>query len=181
MTRKLDAGASLAAHMVRAVDTAMPTSFNGDGQLFGLNLFLMTAFTCLGALMAGRMCGAAWRDRRDDAALHPVTIWRLAWALAGAAAFLRCGSEAMNLWAWNPADVRTTARVLMAKRWLDPLALLLASGWMVLVTLADAGMVEQLRKQPFPVRMWASLPSLKRPAAIVLLSLVAAVGVAATR
>ena len=69
----------------------------------------------------------------------------------------------------------------MAKRWIDPASLVFAAGWMALVTLSDAGMTEQLRKQPFPIPMLASLPSLKRPLAIILLSLVAAVGVAATR
>lgn len=176
-----DASASLAARMVRAVGTGLPTSFNGDGELFGLNLFLMTAFMCLGALIAGRMARAVWVNRRSDAPLHPITVWRMAWFFAGAAAFLRCGTEAMNLWAWNPADIRTTARVLMAKRWIDPAALLLAAGWMVLVTLSDAGMTAQLTRQPYPVPFWASLPSLKRPLAIVLLSLVAAIGVTVTR
>lgn len=171
----------MAARMVRAVGSTIPAGFNGDQQLFGLNLFLMSAFMCLGALMAGRMARVIWVYRRQDAPLHPVTVWRLAWFLAGAAAFLRCGSEAMNLWAWNPDDVRTTARVLMAKRWIDPAALLLAGCWMVLVILSDAGMTEQLTRRPYPVRLWASLPSLKRPAAIVLLSLVAAVGVTVTR
>lgn len=176
-----DAGSSLAARMVRSAGTALPTSFDGDGQLYGLNLFLMTAFMCLGLMMAGRMARAIWCNRHRDRLRHPVTIWRAAWGLAGLAAFLRCGTEAMNLWAWNPADPVTTARVLMAKRWIDPAALVVAACWMVLVILADAGMEEQLRKQPFPLNMWASLPSLKRPAAIVLLSLVAAVGVALTR
>lgn len=175
------ASGSLTARMVRAVDSSLPSSFNGDGELFGLNLFGMTAFMCLGALMAGRMARAIWANRHDDHRRDPITIWRAAWLLAGMAVFLRCGTEAMTLWAWNPGDVRTTARVLMAKRWIDPVALLLAAGWMTLVTLSDAGMTEQLTKRPYPVHLWASLPSLKRPLAIVLLSLVAAIGVTVTR
>ena len=181
MLSHADAADTIAARMVRAVGSSLPTGFNGDGELFGLNLFLMTAFMCLGALMAGRMARALWVNRRCDALRHPVTIWRIAWLLAGAAAFLRCGAEAINLWAWNPVDVRTTARVLMAKRWIDPVALLLAAGWMVLVTLSDAGMTKQLTKRPYPVKFWASLPSLRRPLAIALLSLIAAVGVTVTR
>ena len=167
--------------MVATVASGMPTSFNGDGGLFGVNLFLMTAFMCLGAMMAGRMARAVWLNRETDRWSHPVTVWRVAWLLAGLAAFLRCGTEAMNLWAWNPADVRTTARVLMAKRWIDPIALLLAAGWMGLVLLSDAGMTAQLSRQPYPVPFWASVPSLKRPLAIMLVSLIAAVGVAVTR
>lgn len=172
---------SAAVRMVREAGTALPTSFADDGLLYGVNLFLMTAFMCLGMMMAIRMARAIWLNRAVDLPRHPVTLWRSSWLLAGAAAFLRCGTEAMNLWAWNPADPVTTAHVLMAKRWIDPVALLLALGWMALVILADAGMSEQLRKQPFPIAMWARLPSLKRPLAIVFLSLAAAVGVACTR
>lgn len=172
---------SAAARIVRDAGTALPTSFDNDGLLYGINLFLMTAFMSLGMMMAAAMARAIWVNRHCDLPLHPVTIWRTAWLLAGAAAFLRCGTEAINLWAWSPADPVTTAHVLMGKRWIDPLALLFASGWMVLVNLADAGMTVQLRKQPYPVPMWASLPSLRRPIAIVLLSLFAAVGVAVTR
>jgi len=177
----VSAGNSVAAHMVRTMGSAIPTSFNEDDQLFGLNLFLMTAFMCLGLMLAGRMARALWRDRRQDHLLQPVSIWRLAWLFAGIAAFLRCGTEAMNLWAWSPADPVTTARVLMAKRWIDPAALSLAGVWMLLVTLASPGMEQQLRKRPYPINMWASLPALWRPAAVVLLSLIAAVGVAVTR
>lgn len=177
----MSASNSMAAHMVRNAGSTLPTSFNNDDRLFGLNLFLMTAFTCLGLMLAGRMARTLWRDRGQDALLHPVAIWRLAWFFAGVAAFLRCGAEAMNLWAWSPTDPITTARVLMAKRWIDPAALILAAAWMLLVTLASPGMEQQLRKRPFPIDMWASLPALRRPAAVVVLSLIAAVGVAVTR
>ena len=173
--------ASITETMVRATRSLWPAGFDGDGTLYGLNLFLMTAFTCLGLMLAGRMARAAWRDRGRDRLRHPIGIWRLGWAIAGLAVCLRCGAEAANLWAWNPADPVTTARVLMAKRWVDPAALVLAAGWMTLVTLADAGMAEQLLKRPYPVNMWASLPALRRPAAVLALSLVAAVGVAWTR
>lgn len=176
-----DAINSPAARMAHDAGTALPTSFDNDGLLYGINLFLMTAFMCLGMMVAGSMARALWINRRVDWVRHPVTIWRAAWSLAGVAAFLRCGTEAMDLWAWNPADPVTTAHVMMAKRWIDPVALLFAAGWMVLVILANEGMTEQLTKQPYPIAMWASVPSLRRPLAIVLLSLVAAVGVAVTR
>ena len=172
---------SVAATMVRRIGSALPISFNGDGDLFALNLFLMTAFMWLGMLIAGIMARAIWRRRGQDLPRHPVTIWRVAWLLAGAALFLRCGTEAMNLWAWDPADPATTARVLMAKRWIDPVALVLAAGWMALVILSKSAMEQQLTRRPLPVDMWARLPALRRPAAVILLSLVAAVGVALTR
>lgn len=176
-----DAAGSLAARMVRTAGTVLPTSFDDDGRLFGLNLFLMTAFMCLGLLMAGRMARAIWLNRACDGPRHPVTVWRLAWMMAGAATFLRCGAEAANLWAWNPHDPVTTARVLMAKRWIDPAALACAAGWMLLVILSCAAMEAHLSRRPYPINMWASLPTLKRPAAVILLSLFAAVGVAWTR
>lgn len=176
-----DIGDSIAVTMVRRIGSALPTSFNGNGDLFAVNLFLMTAFMCLGALMAGAMAREIWLHRGHDRARHPVTIWRLAWLFAGAALFLCCGTEAMTLWAWNPADPVTTARVLMAKRWIDPAALLLAAGWMTLVTLSNAAMEQQLSRRPLPVGMWARLPALRRPAAVVVLSFVAAFGAALTR
>lgn len=176
-----DAEHSLAAAFVRRAGTSVPFSFNDDGWLFALNLFLMTAFTCLGVMMAGRMAWVVFRHRGRDGALDPVTVWRATWGLAGAAAALRCGAEAMSLWAWNPADAVITARVLMAKRWVDPLALMLAGGWMLLVTLSDRAMEAQLSRQPLPVDMLARLPALRRPLAVVLLSLIAAVGAACTR
>ena len=173
--------ASILAQMVRDVASALPIGFNGNDRLYGLNLFLMTAFMCLGAMMAVRGWCALWHGRGDDRLRHPVSIWRLAWLMASLAATLRCGSEAMNLWAWSLADPATTARVLIAKRWIDPLALLFTGGWMLLALLADTGMSQQLRRRPYPIAMWASLPSLRRPLAIVGLSLVAAIGVTWTR
>jgi hypothetical protein len=52
---------------------------------------------------------------------------------------------------------------------------------MTLVTLSNTAMEQQLTRRPLPVDMWARLPTLRRPAAVILLSLVAAVGVALTR
>ena len=172
---------SLAATMVRRIGSVLPASFNGDGDLFALNLFLMTAFMCLGLLMAGAMARSIRRHYGQDLLRHPVTIWRLAWLFAGTALFLRCGTEAMNLWAWNPADPVTTARVLMAKRWIDPVALVFASAWMMLVILSNTAIEQQLMRRPLSVDMWARLPALRRAAAVVLLSFVAAIGVAVTR
>jgi hypothetical protein len=172
---------SVTARMVRRVGSALPASFNGDAELFGFNLFLMTAFMCLGLMMASAMARAIWRHRHQDRPRQPVTIWRLAWLFAGGAMFLRCGTEAMNLWGWDPAAPVTTARVLMAKRWIDPVALAFAGAWMMLVVLSNTAMEQQLTKLPLPVNMWARLPALRRPLAVVLLSLVAAIGAALTR
>ena len=176
----LDPRHSSAAYLARKANSVLPVSFNDDGQLFAFNLFLMTAFMCLGMMMSGRMARAIWHCRSIDMPRHPVTIWRVAWLLAGAAVFLRCGTEAMNLWAWNPADPVTTARVLMAKRWIDPASLTLTTGWMVLVVLSNSVMEKQLTRRPYPINMLTRLPTLRRPLLVILLSLVAAVGVAST-
>lgn len=172
---------NLAAQMVRRVGSAQPVSFNGDAELFGLNLFLMTAFMWLGLMMAGAMVRAIWQHRHWNRPRHQVTIWRLAWLFAGCAVFLRCGAEAMSLWAWDPADPETTARMLMVKRWIDPLALAFVGAWMMLVVLSNTAMEQQLSRLPLPVNMATRLPSLQRPLAVVLLSLVAAIGVVLTR
>ena len=148
---------------------------------FGWGAYVVAAMSLLGVLMAGHMARAIWLNRDRDAMLEPVTVWRIAWLVAGIAAFLRWGTEAMNLWAWNPGDVRTSAHVLLAKRWLDPLALIFAAGWMVLILLSETGITEQLTKKPYPVRLWSSLPALRRPLDIIVLSLVAAIGVTVTR
>lgn len=52
---------------------------------------------------------------------------------------------------------------------------------MMLVILSNTAMERQLTRRPLPVDMWARLPALRRPLAVTLLSLVAAVGVALTR
>ena len=142
---------------------------------------MMTAFMCLGLMTAGSMGRSVWRNRGRDRLRYPVTIWRLAWLFAGGAVFLRCGAEAMNLWAWNPADPVTAAKVILAKRWIDPVALIFVGAWMMLVTLSNTAMEQQLTKRPYPVDMWARLPSLRRPMAVVLLTFTAAIGVALTQ
>lgn len=157
---------------------AIPTSFNGDAMLFGLNLFAMTAFTLLGVMFAGWMASSIFVHRAIDKPFHPVTIFRTAFLCAGIALTLRSGGEAASLWAWDPASARTAEDVLVVKRYLDPIALAFAAGWLTLVTLAYPAMVQQLRKRPFPIEMLSRLPSLKRPAAVVGMSFVAAVLIA---
>lgn len=47
--------------------------------------------------------------------------------------------------------------------------------------LAERRIVDQLRSQPFPINMWVSLKQRKRPAIVVALCFVAAIGVVRTR
>ena len=170
---------SPAAQLVR--ENKLPTSFNGSGLLYAVNLGLMTAFTCLGVMLTGWLVLALLKHRHVDRLKDPVTIYRAGWACAGVAVTLRCAAEAMNLWAWDPNAATTAARVMLLKRFIDPVSLSFGASWMLLLVLTYAAMVPQLRKAPYPVQMMARLPSLKRPAVVVVMSFAAAFGVAFSR
>ena len=159
---------------VAAVPSAVPASFNGDMSLYGWNLFLMTAMTFIAAMLAGRQASRIWQQRLYDHPKDPVTLYRLITLFAASAAMIRCGAEALVLWGWNPSDPMLTARVVMAKRWFDPVALGLGFLWMTIVMLGEPGIEHQLRKAPLPVDMWSRWPVLVRAAGLILLSLVAA-------
>ncbi len=79
------AATSLAAQMVRHAGTPLPTSFDGDGRLYGLNLFLMTAFMCLGLMLAASMARGDPRATAGPTARATRSpSGALAWMLAGA-------------------------------------------------------------------------------------------------
>nr|WP_317893695.1 hypothetical protein [uncultured Sphingomonas sp.] len=162
---------SLAAQMIaNAPRSQAPPSFNGDPTLFAWNLFLMTAGMFLGFMLSARQAQRIWAQRVYDHPLHPVTLYRGITFLAAVALMIRCGTEALNLWGWNPADPATYARVVMAKRWLDPVALGCGLSWMAIVVLGEPGIEYKLRSGPLPVDMWSRWPVLARAAGIVLLS-----------
>lgn len=161
--------------------TAVPFSFNDGTELFVFNLFLMTAATFLGAMMLGKQCRRIWMQRFFDHPKDPVTIYRMILLLAAAAMTLRCGAGALELWGWNPDDPTTTARVTMAKRWLDPIAICLGMAWMGLAILGEPGVEHQLRKAPLPVDMWSRWPALMRASAVVILSFTAALAAVCLR
>lgn len=167
------------ANMVTA--TRAPPSFDGQGWLVALNLFAMTAGFCLTLMLAGKIVRDMWRNRYRDKLREPVTIIRLVVLAFSVAGVLRFGGEAAVLWGWNPADPTSTAAATLAKRLLDPFAAALAWIGFGGFVLAERGIIDQLRKQPFPINMWASLEQLKRPAIVVLLCFVAAIGVVSTR
>ncbi len=167
------------ANMVTA--TRAPPSFDGQGWLVALNLFAMTAGFCLTLMLAGKIVRDMRRNRYRDKLREPVTILRLTVLAFSCAGVLRFGGEAAVLWGWNPADPSATAAATLAKRLIDPFAAGLAWIGFGLFVLAERGIVDQLRKQPFPINMWASLEQLKRPAIVVLICFVAAIGVVSTR
>lgn len=163
-----------AAAVTQGPASLVPPSFNGGESLFLWNLFLMTAMFFLGLMMAGKQARRIWAQRMWDHPLHPVTLYRAIAFLAGFGLMLRCGTEALYLWGWNPDQPATVARIVMAKRWLDPIALCAGLSWMVIVILGEPGIEHQLRKAPLPVDMWSRWPALARPLLIVILSFTAA-------
>jgi hypothetical protein len=178
----LGAATSLVAQSVEAGPaTAIPPSFNDGTSLFLFNLFVMTSATFLGAMMTGKQARRIWMQRIWDHPKDPVTIYRLILLFAAAGLTLRCGAAAMELWGWNPDNPVTIARVMMAKRWIDPIAVACGMAWMGLAILGEPGVEHQLRKAPLPVDMWSRWPQLARAGAVVILSFVAALSAVCLR
>lgn len=173
---------SLAAVAVaQGPQTAAPPSFDGLGWLVVMNLTVFTAGFYLLVALSLWLLSEMWRYRRVDAWRDPVTIYRrigLAWSIGFA---LRCFGEAYSIWGWNPADPMATATALQLKRFLDPISAAFGLVGIAQFVLTLPGMKPQLRKRPFPLDMWATLPMLKRPALVVLLCFAGAVGVTLTR
>lgn len=88
---------------------------------------------------------------------------------AGIALTIRCGAEALSLWGWSPDDPVTTARVMMAKRYLDPIALVFGFAWMAIVLVGEPGIEGQLREEPLPDDRWSGKPALVRAAIVIAL------------
>lgn len=176
---------SNASYAARAVAegpmTIAPPSFDGHGWLVVINLAWFTAGFVLFTMLAFSTARDLWKCRALDRLNHPVTILRIAMVMLGVAGSMRFGAEAATLWGWNPLDPTTTGTLLVIKRMIDPVAATIGLGGIALLYLSKGSMQEQLRKRPFPVRLWASLPMLKRPALIVALALVASAGVVMTR
>ena len=173
---------SLAAQAVaKGPMTAAPPSFDGHGWLVVLNLAAST-FACVVAIMfavdAVRAIRRNWgSDRRN----HPVSIWRYAGLCFALGIAITRGASATVLWNWDPLNPAGTGWFLTLQRFLDPLAMAFGITGLGILYLTARGMVPQLRRRPLPIQLWASLPMLKRPAGIALLSLIAALGVVSTR
>lgn len=161
--------------------TVAPPSFDGHGWLVVLNLAIMTAACVLATMMVVDLARRAWARRREDRVSHPVTIWRLTILCFASGIALRSGAEAVTLWGWDPLDPVGTGASLFAKRLVDPIAMLFGLTGLTLSYLSARGIVWQLRKRPFPIDFWASLPMLRGPTWIILLCAIAATGVVVTR
>lgn len=178
----MTAANSLVAQTVaRGPDTPIPPSFDDGTSLFLFNLFLMTGAFFLGVMMAGKQAQRIWAQRHIDHPKDPVTLYRAIGFLAATALAIRCGSEALYLWSWNPADPVTVARAAMAKRWLDPIAIGCGMTWMLIMILGEPGIEHQLRKAPLPVDMWSRWPSLARALGVMIISFVAALAAVVLR
>lgn len=175
------AGSVVANYIAEGPETPVPPSFDNGESLFLFNLFIMTAATFLGAMMVGKQANRIWMQRYHDHPLDPVTLYRVITLLAGLGLTLRCGAEAMFLWGWNPTDVVTSARVSMAKRWIDPIAVGCGVSWLAIVVLAEPGIEHQLRKTPLPIDMWSRWPALVRAGVVIILSFVAALAAVCLR
>jgi len=106
-----------------------------------------------------------------------VTVWRMAWLSVCCATAMRTGAEAAYILAWSPVDAELSARVMMAQRWVNSVSVLFTATWMGLLVLSWTTIEQQLRRQPLPINMWARASMLKRPLAVLILSLGMAVGV----
>lgn len=165
-----------------------PPSFEGHDWLYVLNLFVFLAGTevctmlCLKLLVDSIRCLLAPKDSPNhDAWRSPIQLHRRIGILWSGAFALRCFSEMQSLWRWGPLDLHGDGRGLALKRMLDPIAADIGYLALALFFLSLPGITEQLRKEPFPINMWTSLPLLKRPGGVILCCLGAAIAVVVFR
>ncbi|KQO13290.1 hypothetical protein [Sphingomonas sp. Leaf242] len=161
--------------------TLAPPSFNGMGWLVVTNLAVMTIATLIGIMVIVKLVGDAVKHRRLDVWRSPASIYRLLGILFAVGITLRCGAEAVCLWGWNPHDPVATGVYLTAKRMIDPIAVACGISALITYILSEPGMIEQQRKEPFPVNMWLAWPMVRRMLRLGLLTFVAAIGVVSTR
>lgn len=173
---------SLAAQAVASgPGTVAPPSFDGHGWLVALNMGAMTAATAIGGMVIGLLIADALKNRSRDRGWTPARLWRITLLLFAAGITLRCGAEAVTLWGWNPREPDATARFLLVKRLIDPIAVSCGLTGIALAVLTFPGIFEQLRKEPLPVKVWQAWPVVRRMLVVGALSLVAAIGVVSTR
>jgi len=159
---------------MRSTAALAPPSLADNPGLLAWNLFVMTAAMCLGLMMAGKQARRIWTCRAFDHPTDPVSLYRIIVFLAGCAVATRGGAEAISLWSWSSGDAETIERVAELKRWLDPVSVGFGFTWMALHILAEPMLEFQLRKAPLPVDMWSRWPQLRRPIAILVVSLLMA-------
>lgn len=165
-----------------------PPSFEGNDWLYVVNLFIFPlGMQIFGALFL-KLCWDHWACLRapvdspnHDAWHSPIQVLRRTFIFISAGFALRCFSETQSLWRWYTLDPTGEGRNMALKRMLDPIAFGLGTAGVAIFFLSLPGLTEQLRKRPFPISMWTSLPLLKRPAGAVLCFFGAAVAVVVFR
>lgn len=161
--------------------TIAQPSFNGMGWLVVINLACMTIATMVGLMVAVKLIGDWYKHRRQDTWLSPASIYRSLGILFAVGITIRCGAEALTLWGWDPRDPVATGAYSTIKRLFDPFAVACGLTGLLLYICSEPGMIEQQRKEPFPINMWLAWPMVKRMLQLGLLTFVAAIGVVSTR
>lgn len=161
--------------------TLAQPSFNGMGWLVVVNLAWMTIATLIGVMVVIKLAGDAWQHRKRDLRLSPAWIYRALGLLFACGITVRCGVEALTLWGWNPSDPVMTGTYNTVKRLVDPFAVTFGMIGLMLYICSEPGMIEQQRKDPFPIHMWLAWPMVRRMLWLGLFTSIAAVGVVSTR
>jgi hypothetical protein len=175
---------SLAAQAVaQGPMTAAPPSFDGHGWLVVINLAGMTTCTLIAVMVLLMLATDSWRYRRKERAtgMTAARVWRRIGLLYAMGVAIRSGAAAWVLWRWDPLDPGGTATALLLQRILDPLALACAVLGLGLFVVSLPGMLEKLRREPPPLKMWQENRVLWRIAGCATLSFIAAIGVVSTR
>ena len=74
-----------------------------------------------------------------------------------------------------------TGMFATVKRLFDPFAVACGISRLMLYICSEPGMIEQQRKEPFPINMWLAWPIVHRMLWLGLFTFIAAVGVVSTR
>lgn len=173
---------SIAVEAIRALPaTAAPPSFDGNGWLFAVNLTIFTAGFYLFAMLAGWLILERRRYAGQDRPYDPISIWRKIGTCIAVGFCLRCAAEAYNLWAWDPRSPENIAAAQQVKRFLDVPAFCIGGYGLALFFLSGRSMAIQLRKAPMEVIVRPTLPMLKKPLLIVVLTFLASIAITALR
>ncbi len=161
--------------------TIAQPSFEGMGWLVVINLAWMTFATLIGVMVAVKLIGDWIKHRRQDPWLSPASIYRTLGILFALGITVRCGAEALTLWGWDPRDPIATGWYNTLKRLIDPFAVTFGVCGLMLYICSEPGMIQQQRKEPFPINMWLAWPMVRRMLWLGLFTSIAAIGVVSTR
>jgi hypothetical protein len=161
--------------------TIAQPSFEGMGWLVVINLAVMTIATLVGVMVVMKLAGDGWKHRRQDVWLSPAWIYRTLGILFACGITIRCGVEALTLWGYDPRDPVMTGAFATVKRLFDPFAVACGVSGLMLYICSEPGMIEQQRKEPFPIDMWLAWPMVLRMLWLAFFTFIAAIGVVSTR